>query len=316
MNWNVSIIVTAYNEEESIQELYSQIMMSISKCVQLSLMSEYEIWFVNDGSTDSTEEVINSLCENDSNVHLISFRKNMGKSIALNAAFHHVNKDGIIFTMDADLQDDAAEFEYFIKKINEGYDLVVGWKKTRHDPWEKRLPSKIFNFVTSKLSGVKLHDFDCGFKCFRKEVIDSLEIYGELHRYIPVLAYRNGFQIAEIEVKHHKRMYGKSKYGLERYLRGLLDSFTTIFLLKYFDRPMYLFGRIGIAFALLGGAICTALSIKWFLGSAIGGRPALILGVLFIVVGIQLIMTGLLGNLLVDISHGATYNEHYIKSIK
>ena len=175
---------------------------------------------------------------------MISFRKNFGKALAFETAFRNVNGN-IVITMDADLQDDPKEILQFINKINEGYDLVSGWKRDRHDPLEKRLPSKLFNKVTSNLSGIKLHDFNCGYKAYRKEVIDAIDVYGELHRYIPILAYRKGFRITEIVVKHHKRQYGKSKYGFERYLRGLFDSMSVAFLGRYYDRPMHLFGMGG-----------------------------------------------------------------------
>ncbi|MEE1110520.1 MAG: glycosyltransferase, partial [Lachnospiraceae bacterium] len=230
-------------------------------------------------------------------------------------AFRHVTGD-IVFTMDADLQDDPAEFGRFIEKLHEGYDLVVGWKINRLDPAEKRLPSKLFNFVTSRASGIKLHDFDCGFKCFRRELVESLDIYGELHRYIPVLAHRNGFRITEIPVNHRKREHGKSKYGMERYMRGLLDSLTTTFLLRYSDRPMYFFGRIGIIMSALGFFICLGLSLLKLTGQSIGGRPLLTLGVLLIIVGFQSISTGFVCNLLIDRNFRRNYREDHIKFIK
>ena len=188
--------------------------------------------------------------------------------------------------MDADLQDDPKEFIRFIEKIDEGYDLVVGWKKNRLDPNEKKIASKIFNKGTSSMSGVKLHDHDCGFKCFRKEVVKSLDVYGELHRYLPALAYRNGFKITEIDVEHHKREHGSSKYGMERYMRGALDSLTTMFLLKYSDRPMYLFGRLGFWTGFVGFAICIYLTVVWIMGNSIGSRPLLTLGVLLLIMGV------------------------------
>lgn len=314
MDRKISIIVPAYNEEESLDELYQRLIQSFNTMQENGQASSYEIWFINDGSKDNTEEKIEKLISKDNNVHLISFRKNFGKSPALDAGFHHVSGD-LIFTLDADLQDEPSEMVRFVEKIDEGYDLVVGWKFNRLDPMEKKLPSKLFNYVTRKLSGVNLHDFDCGFKCFRREVIESLDVYGELHRYIPVLAYRNGFRITEITVEHKKRKHGKSKYGMERYLRGLFDSLTTTFLLRYYDRPMYLFGKLGILFFLVGFIICASLTCVWFTGESIGSRPALTLGVLFIMIGIQFIATGFMSNLLVDISHRANYTEHHIKKI-
>lgn len=258
----VSVIIPAYNEQDSLRTLYGQIMDSVQVMKQKKQVSEYEIWFINDGSDDETEQRIMTLVADDPEVHIISFRRNFGKSPALQAGFRHVSGD-LIFTLDADLQDDPAEFTRFVEKVDEGYDVVVGWKQNRLDPVEKRLPSKLFNRVTSQLSGIRLHDFDCGFKCFRKEVVDALDLYGELHRYVPVLAHRRGFRITEITVNHRKRKHGRSKYGMERYMRGLLDSFTTTFLLKYYDRPMYFFGRFGVILCGIGGGDLPGLdSIK------------------------------------------------------
>jgi len=271
-----------------------------------------EIWFVNDGSSDKSEVVIKSIILRDKDVHLISFRKNFGKALALETAFRNVNGD-IIITMDADLQDDPVEIPNFINKINEGYDLVSGWKKERHDPLEKRIPSKFFNKVTSKLSGVKLHDFNCGYKAYRKEVVDAIDVYGELHRYIPVLAYRKGFQITEIVVHHNKRQFGKSKYGFERYLRGLFDSLSVAFLGRYYDRPMHLFGKGGLICGLAGFVICMYLLGLKFMGQAIGGRPLLILGVLLIILGVQMFSIGFIGDMLVDATFRKRYNESHVK---
>ena len=310
----ISIIIPAYNEEGSLPELYRRIMLSIDALLKNGTISQYELMYINDGSTDATEKVLLDLHEKDSNAHVISLRRNFGKATALNAGLRHVKGD-IIFTIDADLQDDPKEIPRFIEKLGEGYDLVVGWKMNRLDPAEKRLPSKLFNMVTSVFSGVNLHDHDCGFKAFRREVADSLDLYGELHRYIPVLAHRQGFRITEIPVEHHKRDFGHSKYGVERYLRGLFDFMTTAFLIRYSDRPMYFFGKIGLACLVSGVFICAYLSVLWFMGNTIGGRPLLMLGVLLILLGIQFISTGFIGNLLVDITHRNHYREDHIKKI-
>lgn len=215
--------------------------------------------------------------------------------------------------MDADLQDDPIEIKNFINKIDEGYDLVSGWKVNRLDPLEKRLPSKLFNKVTSKMSGVNLHDFNCGFKAYRREVTDSLDIYGELHRYIPVLAYRKGFRIAEIPVHHNKRKFGKSKYGMERYLRGWFDSMSVSFISKYYDRPMYFFGRIGLGMFGIGFIFCLILTIEWLMGMAIGTRPLLLFGVMMILLGVQFFSIGLIGDMLVDATYRKNYCESHIK---
>jgi hypothetical protein len=217
--------------------------------------------------------------------------------------------------MDADLQDDPKEISRFIEKLDEGYDMVSGWKENRLDPLEKRLPSKFFNWVTSKFSGVDIHDFNCGFKAYRKEVTQSVSVYGEFHRYIPVLAKRNGFKVAEITVTHHKREHGKSKFGCERYLRGMFDAISSWFLLKYYEKPMYFFGKIGLMLFLLGGAICSYLTILWFLGNSIGGRPLLTLGVMLILIGAQFISMGLVTNILVDQDKKRTDDTFCIKEI-
>lgn len=302
----ISFVIPVYNEEESLKLLYEKIMQNIpSGC-------DAEIVFVNDGSTDRSVEVIKEMNAKDKRVHLISFRKNFGKALALESGFRNVHGE-IVITMDADLQDDPVEIPNFIAKIDEGYDLVSGWKENRKDPLEKRLPSKLFNKVTSKMSGVKLHDFNCGFKAYRKEVVDAIDVYGELHRYIPVLAYRKGFRIAEISVHHNKRQFGKSKYGFERYLRGLFDSLTVAFLGKYYDRPMHLFGKAGLLCGMSGAIICIYLLVLKLMGNSIGGRPLLVLGVLLIVLGVQMFSTGFIGDIIVDATYRKRYDESHIK---
>ncbi len=306
MKKTLSIIVPMYNEEESIQLLYEKIIENVAE------LYSYEIIFIDDGSTDASVKKVKELIAADPKVHLIVFRRNFGKAAALQAGFRNSTGE-IIVTMDADLQDDPKEIPRFISKLEEGYDLVSGWKKKRHDPLEKRLPSKLFNKVTSHLSGVHLHDFNCGFKAYRREVVENLDVYGELHRYIPVLAYRKGFRITEIEVEHHAREFGKSKYGFERYLRGLFDSMTVAFLGKFYDRPMYFFGKIGLVLCALGGLICGYLTILWFMGQGIGSRPLLLLGVLLLILGVQMFSTGFIGDMLVDATYHSRYNEAHIK---
>lgn len=308
----VSILIPAYNEAESLDRLYREILQNISFLQGKGRIGDYEIWFVDDGSTDGTEDVILALHEADPKVHMISFRRNFGKSTALQAGFRHVSGE-LVFTMDADLQDNPEQLGEFVDKIDEGYDLVVGWKRNRLDPLEKRIPSKLFNAATSRLGGFRLHDFDCGFKCFRREVVESLDVYGELHRYIPVLAYRYGFRITEIAVKHRRREHGHSKYGMERYMRGLLDSLTTSFLLRFTDRPMYFFGRIGVICSAVGVAICLFLTVLHAMGQAIGTRPLLSLGVLLIIVGFQSVSIGFVCNLIIDRSFRAAYHERHFK---
>lgn len=306
MKKTLSIIVPMYNEEESIQLLYEKIIENVAE------LYSYEIIFIDDGSTDASVKKVKELIAADPKIHLIVFRRNFGKAAALQAGFRNSTGE-IIITMDADLQDDPKEIPRFVAKLEEGYDLVSGWKKKRHDPLEKRLPSKLFNKVTSHLSGVHLHDFNCGFKAYRREVVENLDVYGELHRYIPVLAYRKGFRITEIEVEHHAREFGKSKYGFERYLRGLFDSMTVAFLGKFYDRPMYFFGKIGLVLCILGGLICGYLTILWFMGQGIGSRPLLLLGVLLLILGVQMFSTGFIGDMLVDATYHGRYNEAHIR---
>lgn len=309
----LSLIIPVYNEEGSLPALYKKIMQNLQELIVAGSISAYEIWFVSDGSTDKSEQIIKKFAAKDSAVRLICFRRNFGKSRALQAGFRRAAGD-IVITLDADLQDDPDEFKNFINKIDAGYDLVSGWKYNRYDPLEKKIPSKLFNFVTSRFSGLPLHDFNCGFKAYRKEVVKSINIYGEFHRYIPIFALRNGFKVAEIPVKHHKREAGKSKFGAERYLRGLFDALSAIFLLKYWDRPMYFFGKIGLTLFIAGFLICSYLSLLWFGGESIGGRPLLVLGILFILVGIQSILLGLVANIIVD--RTARHNDDiYIREI-
>lgn len=314
MNRILSIIIPVFNEEGSIKLLIDRINENINKLIKKEIISEHEIIFISDGSTDNSEKIIKEELSKDNHIKLIVFRANFGKSKALEAGFKFAKGD-IVITMDADLQDDPKEIERFIKKIDEGYDLVSGWKENRLDPLEKRLPSKLFNWVTSKLSGIKIHDFNCGFKAYKKEVVKSVSVYGEFHRYIPVLAKRNGFKVSEISVTHHKREHGKSKFGYERYLRGLYDALSAWFLLKYYEKPMYFFGKIGLILFLLGGLACSYLTILWFLGNSIGTRPLLTLGVMLILIGAQFISMGLIANILIDQDKKRVSDTLYIKEI-
>ena len=305
---DISVVIPVYNEQDSIKELCCQISESLNHINKL-----YEVIFVDDGSTDNSWMVIEELSQKDNRIKGIKFRRNFGKAEALCAGFTSV-KSAVVFTMDADLQDDPKEIPRFLEKINEGFDVVSGWKKKRHDPLEKRLPSKFFNAVTSKLSGLKLHDFNCGFKCYRREVLEEIEIYGERHRFIPVLAHQRGFKVAEIEVEHHARIHGKSKYGLERYLRGFIDLITLTFLGRYERRPAHLFGGVGIACVFLGGAIdIYILYIKIFYGEISPRYPLLFLGILFTVVGIQLVTFGLISELLIVRSKRGTRPNYSIE---
>ena len=299
MNTNsflISIVIPAFNEQNSLPELVERI-----EKVMDNLGQEFEIILINDGSTDTTELVIQRLKQEKNYIRSIKFHKNFGKAVALNEGFRSSSGDFVI-TMDADLQDEPEEIPVLLDKIIEGYDLVTGWKKDRQDPLEKRLPSKLFNYVTGIVAGLKIHDYNCGFKIYRKEVITELDLYGEMHRYVPALVYWKGFRVAEVAVRHSPRKFGKSKYGIKRYMRGLFDFMTVYFLIKYMSKPMHFFGALGFFSSLTGFAILLYLTAIWLTGERIGDRPLLILGVLLLFLGMQFISTGLISELIIYLS--------------
>ncbi len=290
----LSIVVPLYNEEESLKPLFEEIRKGVR-----NLGLEYEIIFVDDGSTDNSLNVIRELSKRDTRVKYISFRKNYGKSAALNIGFNEASGD-VVITMDADLQDDPLEIPNLLNKLEEGYDLVSGWKKTRYDPFVKRNSSKFFNWVTRLFSGIKIHDFNCGLKAYRKEVVKSVYVHGELHRYIPVLAGWKGFKISEIPVRHHPRRYGKTKFGISRFFKGFVDLITVIFTTRYIRRPLHLFGFIGAISFFIGFLIDAVLTYFWlFFNKPLSNRPLLLLGLLLMIVGVQLFAIGLLGEMMV-----------------
>lgn len=289
---SISIVIPILNEADSIPELYNEIVKVI-----MPLNLPWEIVFVDDGSTDGSSAVLRRTYERDPHVRIIQFRRNFGKSAALAAGFQLASGDAII-TMDADLQDSPAEIPRLIDQLNAGADLVSGWKFPRHDPLSKRVPSSIFNRVVRVLSGVKLHDFNCGLKAYRREVVREIRVYGELHRYIPVLAHFRGFRVAEIKVSHRPRRYGTSKFGNARFARGFFDLLTVLFLAQYTRRPLHFFGWFGIAALLLGLIINAYLATIWFLGHPIGTRPLLTLGVLLMIMGAQFVVFGLLAEMI------------------
>ncbi len=292
---DISIIIPLYNEEDSLNELTEQIVGVLE-----GLEKSYEICFVDDGSTDDSLSRIKKLREENQNIKILSFRKNYGKSAALSEGFKMASGD-IIVTIDADLQDDPAEIPNLISKINDGYDLVSGWKKKRHDPITKTLPSKLFNFITARFTGIKIHDFNCGLKAYRQEVIKEIPVYGSLHRYLPVLAHWKGFAIGEIIVQHHARKYGVTKYGWRRFFDGFFDLFTVLFLTKYRQKPLHLFGFFGMTSFTAGFVISVYLTILWFQGYGIGNRPLLFLGILLIIVGMQSFSIGLIGEMITNL---------------
>ena len=288
----ISIVVPVHNEEENVGPLLAELTEALQPTAHA-----WEAIFVDDGSTDSTFAALGRLHATHRNVRVVRLRRNFGKAAALAAGFAEASGD-VIVTIDGDLQDDPAEIPRLLAKLDEGFDLVSGWKTNRKDPWTRRLPSKIFNRVTGFVSGIRLHDMNSGFKAYRPEVVRGLRLYGELHRYIPVIAHYRGFRVAELPVNHRARTHGRSRYGVERYMRGFLDLLTVTFMGRYRNRPLHLFGGLGLA--LLGGgtAVLAYLTVVKIGGSAIGQRPLLLLGVLLIVVGMQFLSLGLLSELI------------------
>ena len=307
--YNISIVVPVYNEEGSLQKLYREISNSLKD------IFKWEIIFIDDGSNDHSFSILKTIAEKDDHVVVISLYKNFGKAYALSTGFNQVKGD-IIITMDSDLQDDPAEIMNMISKIDDGWDLVSGWKKNRKDPLSKRIPSKFFNFVTRVITGLKIHDFNCGLKAYKRKVINAIEIYGGLHRYIPALAHHHGFSITEIEVHHRSREFGESKYGSHRFFHGFFDLFTMLFTTRYFNRPLHFFGLIGLLLLLLGLILCIYLTIGWFQGIWIGNRPILFLGILLVIIGIQFFSLGLLGELFIKNTKHTENKNHSIFTLR
>ncbi|MFB0534330.1 MAG: glycosyltransferase family 2 protein [Anaerolineae bacterium] len=289
----LSIVIPVLNEEANLKPLYSELKEALE-----ALGRSYEIVFIDDGSTDGSAQVLTELHQADDRVKVVEFRRNFGKTAALTAGFRQ-SQGQVVVTMDADLQDVPAEIGVLLGELEEGYDLVAAWRFERRDPLSKTLPSRIFNWTVASLTGVRLHDFNCGFKAYRRPVTEEVKLYGELHRFIPVLAFLKGFRIAEVKVFHRPRRAGQSKYGIGRLSRGFLDFLTVIFLTTYLKRPLHLFGTAGIVVFLAGFVINTYLAyLRFFLDQAIGTRPLLLLGVLTMLLGLQIISTGLLGEML------------------
>ncbi len=289
----VSVIVPVLNEAGTVLELSRRVAEVMDR-----IGRRFEILFVDDGSSDETRQRVKEAHEIDDRVKLVSLRRNFGKAAALCAGFDH-SSGQILVTMDGDLQDEPDEIPRFLEKLeSENLDLVSGWKEQRQDPASKRYPSRLFNWVTRKLASVDLHDFNCGFKAYRREVLDEIALYGELHRYIPVLASRRGFTLGELSVVHHPREHGTSKYGWDRYYKGLLDLITVLFITKYTRRPLHLFGMIGLSSLFVGLGINLYLAILWLSGQTLSNRPLLLLGILLMLLGIQVLTTGLIGEMI------------------
>jgi glycosyltransferase involved in cell wall biosynthesis len=288
----LSVVVPVRNEERSVALLYDELAAALDP-----LGEPWEAVFVDDGSTDGSFAALTRLHAAVDNVRVVRLRRNFGKAAALMAGFDQSQGDTIV-TIDGDLQDDPSEIPRLLAKLDEGFDLVSGWKTRRRDPLTRRVLSRIFNAVTSRFSGVRLHDMNCGLKAYRAEVVHGLRIYGELHRFVPVLAHYRGYRIAELPVNHRPREHGRSRYGPERYLRGFLDLLTVSFIGRYRHRPLHLFGGLGLALGAIGLGILVYLTILKLGGHAIGGRPLLTLGVLLVVVGLQFFSLGLISEMI------------------
>ena len=288
----ISVVVPVHDEERTVALLYDELRAALEP-----LGRPWEAIFVDDGSTDGTFSALTRLHAGASNVRVVRLRRNFGKAAALVAGFDQAQGE-VVVTIDGDLQDDPGEIPRLLAKLDEGFDLVSGWKARRRDPLSRRVPSWIFNRVTSRLSGLRLHDMNCGLKAYRSEVVRGLVLYGELHRFIPVLAHYRGYRVAELPVNHRPREHGRSRYGIERYLRGFLDLLTVSFIGRYRYRPLHLFGGLGLVLGMIGIAVLVYLTIMKALGHAIGERPLLTLGVLLVVVGLQFFSLGLISEMI------------------
>jgi glycosyltransferase involved in cell wall biosynthesis len=289
----LSFVIPLFNEKDTLDILYKEILQNLAG-------NDYEIIFIDDGSNDGSYEVLAKLAAADPKVKVVKFRKNFGKAAGLQTGFQLASGD-VVFTMDADLQDNPVEIPNFLNKLDEGFDMVSGWKKKRLDPMHKRVPSKLFNSVTQNTFKLKLHDYNCGFKAYRRDVVKNIDVYGEMHRYIPALANAKGYKVGEIPVQHRSREHGVSKYGIERYLRGFFDLLTVKLVTQYIRSPLYFFGGLGSILAFVGFIITLYLSIaKIFFNMPLTNRPLLFLGVLLILAGLQLFSLGLLAELIVN----------------
>ncbi|MBI5846970.1 MAG: glycosyltransferase family 2 protein [Nitrospirae bacterium] len=303
----ISVVIPLYNEEENVQELHSRL-----KTVLERLGTDYEILFIDDGSSDNTLKYLQEIQAGDRNVIVLSLRRNFGQTAAFAAGFDYSRGD-IIITMDGDLQNDPNDIPKLIEQMKDN-DLVSGWRKKRKDPFlSRRLPSIMANWLISKVTGVNLHDYGCSLKAYKRDVIKNLKLYGEMHRFIPAVASWYGVRIAEVETEHHPRVHGKSKYGISRTMKVVLDLITVKFLQSFSTKPLQFFGPVGLASGMLGFLISVYLTIeKLFAGRDIGGRPLLLLGSLLIIVGIQFIGMGLLGEMMVRVYHETQKKPIYV----
>lgn len=313
---DITVVIPVFNEEESLEELHRQL------CEVAPLNeSESEIIFVDDGSTDTSWQVIEKLADKDKRVHGIRFRRNFGKAAALDAGFGTA-AGKIVFSMDADLQDDPAEIPDFLNQLErENLDVISGWKKHRHDPWHKVYPSRVFNFMVSWLTGVRLHDHNCGMKCYKREIFNEISLYGELHRFVPSLAAARGYKVGEKVIAHRARKFGKSKYGFNRFIKGFLDLLSVKFVTGYGKRPLHLFGTLGLICFTLGAVILAWLALRWGISRVpcfgldiynLSGRPAVIYSAALMLLGGQLLSTGFIAELLLSYQKSKT-SDYSIK---
>lgn len=290
---DISVVVPALDEAASLPELVRRIDAAVAGCGR-----SHEVWIVDDGSTDDTSAVLEALCAQNPAVHAIQFTRNYGKAAALSAGFEAARGTYVI-TMDGDLQDDPDEIPALVAKLEEGYDLVSGWKQDRKDSFIKNSTSKLFNLVTSLVVGLRLHDYNCGLKAYRREVTRAVRLYGEMHRYIPAQAHREGFRVTELPVKHHERRHGTTKYGAARFVNGFLDLLTLTFLSSRATSPLHFFGRISAWFFAIGGGILLWFLIEWIMGKGLHIRPLMLLGVTFVILALQFVSLGLIAELVV-----------------
>ncbi len=304
----LSVVIPAYNEEENIPLLYEKL-----KRVLDELGKGYEVIFIDDGSEDKTFQILRNIAQKDGKIKVIRFRRNYGQTAAMYAGFEHARGE-VIVTIDADLQNDPEDIPVLLTKIEEGYDIVSGWRKERKDPFlSRRLPSRVANWIISKVTGVKLHDYGCTLKAYRADIAKRYRLYGDMHRFLPALAKRFGAKVTEIPVRHHPRLYGKSKYGIGRTVRVILDIFLVKFLNEYITKPLYVFGGIGFLLLTAGVLIELYLTLlKLFTGADIGGRPLLILGVLLILTGVQLLSTGIIAELIIRTYYESRGEKPYV----
>jgi len=297
----LSVVVPAFNEAESLPELHRELTAALT-----SLDMTWEVLLVDDGSRDGTDRVIEAICASDPHSRGLLLSRNYGKSAALATGFKAVRGEFVV-TMDADLQDDPSELPRLFEALGERLDLVSGWKVKRLDPLSKTLPSKLFNWVTSRVSGVRLHDFNCGFKLYRREVVDALEVYGELHRFLPALAHWQGFRVGELGVNHRARRFGKSKFGAARFINGFLDLLTAAFITTSALKPLHVFGRIGLVFFLIGAGLAAWFLAQWLQGDPIRVRPLMLFAAACILLSFQFVLMGLLGEMIAHLSARADY---------